>query len=259
MKNPFVETLRASHDEQRELEKDFGGQYNAILGEILHIAMFTHFDVAYSCSRYGQYNCTPSKPAFEGLQRIIRYLASHPHLPLVYPRNKMTGDQEMKYEYDNGKCYKIRIPNCLHMFAGSDHARDLRTRKSMTCALALILGVLVHRKMEKQSCVAADSTDAEVRAFYTCTRINIYLRKINEFLQMHLDGPTKIFEDNQACMNILTANKVTTRVKHIAVPIAIIHEQIKMMKVIPEWVPTNLQLGDIGNKPLANTLFHRHK
>ena len=61
----LVETLPASHDELRELEKEFGGQYNAILGEILHVAMFARFNVAYSCSRYGQYNCAPSKPEFD--------------------------------------------------------------------------------------------------------------------------------------------------------------------------------------------------
>jgi hypothetical protein len=74
-----------------------------------------------------------------------------------------------------------------------------------------------------------------------------------------LPEPTILYEDNQACMDILAANQVTSRVKHIAVPIAYCHEQIRLMQVKREKVHTSLQVSDIGNKPNASTLHHRHR
>ena len=68
-----------------------------------------------------------------------------------------------------------------------------------------------------------------------------------------------MYEDNQACMDILAANQVTSRVKHIAVPIAYCHEQIRAIAVKPVKVYMSLQVSDIGNKPNSSTLYHRHK
>ena len=52
----------------------------------------------------------------------------------------------------------------MNLFVDSDHARDTKTRKSISCILAALLGVLFDWHMGKQSCIAAHSTDAEVRA-----------------------------------------------------------------------------------------------
>jgi hypothetical protein len=60
-------------------------------------------------------------------------------------------------------------------------------------------------------------------------------------------------------MDILAANQVTSRVKHIAVPIAYCHEHIRLMQVKPGKVHTLLQVSDIRNKPNASTLHHRHR
>ena len=46
-------------------------------------------------------------------------------------------------------------------------ACDTKTRKSVSCTIAVTHGVIVNWKMAKQTCVAAHSTYAEIRAFYT--------------------------------------------------------------------------------------------
>ena len=90
----------------------------------------------------------------------------------------------------------------------------------------MLLGVIIHWKMESQNCVAAHTTDSEVRVFYVSTKINQYLRAIIEWMGIPLPEPTDMYEDNQACMDILAANQVTSRVEHIAVSIAYCHKQI---------------------------------
>ena len=80
--------------------------------------------------------------------------------------------------------------------------------------------------MAKQNCVAAHSTDAEIRAFYTAVQFNKDMRCVFEFLYHDMSKPTAIYEDNQAALDIMAAGHITSRVKHMVVPIAIIHEEI---------------------------------
>ena len=56
--------------------------------------------------------------------------------------------------------------------------------------------------MNKQSCVAAHSTDAEIRAFHQACQLNWYLRVVCTFLKIPLPGPTITWEDNQAAIDI---------------------------------------------------------
>ena len=98
----------------------------------------------------------------------------------------------------------------------------------MTCIIVALLGVIVHWHMGKQTSIAAHSTDAEVRAFYTATLLNGYLRSVAEYLQIPMQGrPTDIYEDNQPARDIIEAGQITSRVKHMATATAIIHEEYK--------------------------------
>ena len=41
--------------------------------------------------------------------------------------------QKIRFEYEPGKFDEQLISNLLIQFVDSDHARDIKTRKSMTC------------------------------------------------------------------------------------------------------------------------------
>ena len=45
-----------------------------------------------------------------------------------------------------------------------------------------------------------------------------------------MSKPTIIYEDNQAALDIMAAGHILSRVKHMAVPIAICHEDIKLAR-----------------------------
>ena len=70
--------------------------------------------------------------------------------------------QKIRFEYEPGKFADGQlISNLLIQFVDSDHARDIKTRKSMTCIIVALLGVIVHWHMGKQTSIAAHSNDAE--------------------------------------------------------------------------------------------------
>ena len=121
-----------------------------------------------------------------------------------------------------------------------------------------MLGVFVHWQMGKQSCIAAHSTDAEIRAFFSAMMLNRYFRPILEYLRIPLRDPTVIWEDNQPAIDIMVANQITGQVKHMAVPIAMINEDIQKGLCIPKKISGILNPSDIGTKPLPASTLHRH-
>ena len=141
--------------------------------------------------------------------------------------------------------------------ADSDHARDIKTRKSVTCVKAFINGVIVHWIMGKQTCVAAHSTDAEVRAYFTGMQFSKYWRAVLQFLGQDISKPTIIYEDNQPCIDILKAGQITKLVKHIAIPVALITEDINKKGSVPHKIPGVLNPSDNGTKPNPTGTFHR--
>ena len=68
---------------------------------------------------------------------------------------------------------------------------------------------------------------------------------------------TTIYEDNQAALNIMAAGHITSRVKHMVVPIAIIHEEINNGNAKGEKISGKLNPADIGTKPLLASSLHR--
>jgi hypothetical protein len=170
------ESLPATGKELARLEKEFKGSCLMHIGTLGHVAQMSRFDISYATTRLDQLSCAPSEAAFIAVKQIYRYLATYPHMPIFYPRNKIHGTQEIRYDYDPGNFHRMIVSNNLSIWPDADHARDQRTRQSMTCVIALLLCVIVHWKMEQQKCIAAHTTDSEVQAFYTGTKINQYLR-----------------------------------------------------------------------------------
>ena len=106
--------------------------------------------------------------------------------------------------------------------------------------------------------IALHSTDAETRAFFTATKMNSYLRDLCTYLRLDQSKPTTIYEDSQPCIDIIASNSITSRVKHMAVTVGYIHQEIELGKAVPEKIKTTLNIADLGTKPLAAPSHHRH-
>ena len=167
--------------------------------------------------------------------------------------------QTIRLELEPDKFIEQLIANLLEIWVDADHARDLKTRKSVTSIIVTMLGVAVHWHMSKQTCIASHSTDAEIRAFYQAVKMNRYLRMILEWMYIPLKGPTTIWEDNQPAIDIMTAGQSgSSRVKHMATAVAFIHQDICAGNAKPSKIDGRLNIADIGTKPLASSTLHRH-
>jgi hypothetical protein len=142
----------------------------------------------------------------------------------------------------------------------ADRTRDNATRRSCENSISLLNGVLINQKMNQQRATALHLTHSKIVADKSGTKQSIYLQDICTFLQLknELIRPVPLFINSQPCIDSLEANIVTTRVKHIAVQISWVHDQIatehvKLMKVDT----INLNLADSGTKPNPSPVFFR--
>ena len=101
------EQLPATGTVLADLEKEYGGRYNAIIGKFLHAEQVSRFDIGFAVTRLAQKNVAPNAAAFQGLSRTARYLATHLHSPIFYPRAKLTAYQWIRREDKPGKSWEM--------------------------------------------------------------------------------------------------------------------------------------------------------
>ena len=145
----LAEALPATGQELKALEDQYGGTFHSIIGMFLHVEQVTRFDTGFAVTRLAQHASCPSAPAFQGLNRLARYLATHMHSPIMYPRGKPKGYQLIKFEVEPGKFVEHKFTNQPCGAVDADHARDIRIRKSITCIKMFINGVIVHWIFQK--------------------------------------------------------------------------------------------------------------
>ena len=91
-------------------------------------------------------------------------------------------------DFDPPKFESIDLPNSLIFPVDSDHARDVRTRRSCHHHKALIHGVSVDWKHDQERCMALHSTDAEVRGVFACVKRGLHTQDVALFIGMLRDS-----------------------------------------------------------------------
>jgi hypothetical protein len=229
------------------------------MGKFSHIKEWTRPKLSYALSRLGSFSVAPTAPAFQGLKRIARYIATHCHKPFLYPRNvSLDGLNTFCHKYDQGHYEESEVLNHLKCFQDAGLARDLVDRRSMAAMFHFLFVVVVDWKIGKQPAPAAHSTDAELRSIYTAVKKTIGAL---EFL-MHLGyappAPTCHHEDNQPSIDIISANQVTSRVRHIHIPVCYLHFHLDRGYYRPVFCKDTLMCADMCTKPVAGPLLERH-
>lgn len=222
--------------------------------------IYIHPDIMIATNRLGSYVAAPSPPAFKSIKCIACFLARYPHRPLMYPCGLSIADShQLSPEVGPGEFHTQSIPNSLTFFANGGKGRSLTDKRAIACIMATLFGVAIHWKAVTQPVCAAHSMDSEVRTFYLGTKIAQTLRPIFYNLGIHfIDKPTPIYEDSQPIIDIIRSNHITSRVKHIPVPIHYMHVQFTQLTFAPVKINTTIQHPDIGTKAISGPLLECH-
>ena len=252
----LAESLPASDEELAQLEYEYQGSFARLIGQINHVAVWTRPDIAFACARMSRYIAAPSRITFEALKRIGRFLYANPHRPIMYKRKLNLTGTHIISNPDNNKQHNIT--NGFAIFVDADHAGDRRTRKSMVFWVVVLGGVTVDHAAKQAGPIALHSTDAETLGFATATKRAMFYYDLSTFLKLPIAGrPVILYEDSQPCIDVVSSNAISSRVKHIAVPIAFANEKITFKIIQPEYINTTLQPADGGTKPQSSPTLER--
>ena len=257
----IINAIPSTKEELALLEQQYGGSYLSLYGQLLHVSTLTRPQISNAMLRLGKFQSSPCKLAFDGLKRIFRYLATHPNIPIMYPKHH-SQQKSILTAYQPTQPTQlpksVTLPKQLSAMVDSNYGTDLSDRKSVSSCLILFNGVVVSWKATRQMCIATSTTDAEIRSLFTGLRKVITFRNFLRHLGRPELKPTIIFEDNKGTSDIVRAGRLTPRVKHIDIPLCYIHEQNAIKSFDIAECPSHLMLADGLNKALTGPVIQRH-
>ena len=83
------------------------------------------------------------------------------------------------------------------------------------------------------------------RAVKKTKSIRIYM----EALALHTSAPTVHWEDNIICISVVEAKRVTTRVKHINIPVCFLQDKFDNGIFLPKYYNSSVMPADMCTKP----------
>jgi hypothetical protein len=146
----------------------------------------------------------------------------------------------------------------LLAFLDAAHATDLKSRRSVTGLIVVLCGAAITWKSRLQATVATSSTEAEFLAAVLTAKIVKYLRSVLHELGYLRLGPSPLYVDNQATVDIVNEKKPTPRSRHIEVQHFAIQEWRAKEEIIMRHLPGVINPSDDLTKALGWIMHARH-
>lgn len=214
-------------------------KYNApcrnVIGCLMYVMLCTRPDLSTSVNILSRYTNKNNKELWQCLKRVLRYLKGTTDLKLTYKRCDYT--------------------NIICGYVDSDWGgNDAQDRKSTTGYLfKLFEQCSITWSTRKQMSVAASSTEAEYMALFEAVREALWLKSLAVSINVNIEKPIIIYEDNNGCISIANNPTNHKRTKHIKYHFS--REQIEKNVIELNYIPTGQQLADGLTKPLPAITF----
>ncbi len=190
----------------------------------------------------------------------MRYLHTHIHEPIFYPRQPLGPTQTITYNFSPTQSQQYQLSSFLTYFSDSAFGNILPDRRTMQSNCSSLNGVVISWTTNIQSFIAADSTDAELKAIF-CT-----VKKLISFAHFLTSSsvtfPTKqpitLFADNKPAINIVQQNKISNRSRHLDIPVTFSHEKLHQQYFNLCHIDSKLNAADTSTKPTTGPIHERH-
>ena len=202
--------------------------YLSLVGGLLWTTI-TRPDVATVVSRACQHSKNPTRAHWRAAIRILRYLLTTVDFALVYSRS-------------------VR-PVVVHAFADAAFANEIGQRSRYGHAV-YVAGCLVCWLTKATSAVCLSTAEAEFVAAAEATKDILWVRNFLAELGFAQHEPSKLHEDNQACVAMVSNHVVTARNRHFCVKMAWLREQVSSKVVALVFVSGKNNVADIFTKVL---------
>ena len=231
-KTPAITTTVLKMAKFQQIESSTEYPFRELVGALLFIARMTRPDILTATTMTARYCQNPNEEHVTAAKRILRYLK---------------GTRTMGIVLGGTKTPKIEI------YADASYASDVDDRKSTTGYIVLYNGP-IDFMCKKQATVATSTTEAEINALDTATKIGMWTRQLIEDISGTSIGLTQIWEDNQAAIAIVNGRTGSkSRTKHYDVKVRFIQEQLnpETKKFVLSYCPTENMIADFLTKTVT--------
>ena len=210
------------------------GRYQRLVGKLIYLS-HTRPDIGFAVSCVSQFMNCPTEEHMKAVYRILRYL-------------KMTPGR--------GLFFKKGTRQDVEIFTDADWAGSTVDRRSTSGYCTYVWGNLVTWRSKKQSVVSRSSAEAEFRSMSLGICEGMWLRRLLMELKVPIDGPMKLFCDNQAAILIAKNPVHHDRTKHVEIDRHFIKEKLEAKIIGVLFVKSEDQLADILTKAVKGGVFH---
>ena len=214
-----------------------GKPYRSLIGGLLYLTL-TRPDIAVAINECCRHMPNPGITMWTAAKRILKYI-------------KGTLNYSVKLE---------NTPDFhLTTYVDASYAECKDTRRSRGGYLIYLGNSLISWKTTLQKRVALSTAESEYRAACEATKQIIWLRRALRELGIPQERPSKLLEDNQACLKMIENPIISERNKHIEIDCHFVRDHFTMGNITIQYIKTESQTADILTKNLPGPLFRKYR
>ena len=173
-----------------------------------------------------------------------------------------TNSHNLRANPDDGPIIRVPTSSRVQFYCEVDASYLLHydSKGHTGYAIGMTEGGFFYIRSSKQTLVSTSSTHAEMRAVFTLVKDLLFLIYVCYELQVELELPALIFEDNSAVITITTEeNAYMKKCKHFLMVINYVREQINLGLVQINKIQGTKNNADLLTKKLRDGTFEDKK
>jgi len=214
--------------------------YQSAVGGLLYLSLTARPDVAQSAGVLCRYMPCPGMEHVDAAKQVIRYLFSTKDYGITYSREASSSPHLFVHTRKSGTAVDDpkQDSHLMGTYADADFAGGEGTRKSSNGHCVLLYGGIISWMSKLQSTVAFSTAEAETFAGLEAVKQVIHLRLFFQELGLEQQGPSIIYEDNNAAISLAHGKEQSKRSKHHQLKVHFLNEQYARGVFVYKMVPT---------------------
>ena len=265
-------------DATEELQSDKVNYYQELIGILRWATEIGRVDILHEVFILSEYQANPRRGHMNGVLHIFGYLKQNPKRTLCFSplRPDLSGGN---FNYEAAKDVKEfyvdaeeEIPAdapesrgeevIIIAYVNASHASNKKTRRSHTGYLIFINMAPIVWFSKRQRTVESSTFGSEYIATKTCVEAVQALRFKLRMFGVPIDGPCRVFNDNQSVVKNSSRVESTLTKRHNQLAYHVTRWAVAAGSVIVSWIPTNGMLADpltkrMPSKASRDDLFYQ--
>ena len=146
----------------------------------------------------------------------------------------------------------------MKAYSDSDFAGDADTRRSVSGYVIYLNDSPIAWRSKGQKSVTLSSTESEYVATSEVAMEIVYLARMMEFLEVHMEYPIIVYVDNIGAIYLATSAKTGNRTKHVDTRYHFVREYVENGLLKVAFVRSAENTANIMTKNLGTEWYNKH-